>query len=110
VPLTAGSPADVDVFHAVADVNRRRLIDALRAGERPVGDLVDEVGLSYSAVSQHLKILHRAGLVQRRADGLQRIYRLDAAPLHDVHRWTEQYRTFWTSRLARLHRYVGDQK
>jgi DNA-binding transcriptional ArsR family regulator len=109
VPAAAAS-RDVDVFHAVADVNRRRLIDALRAGERPVGDLVEEVGLSYSAVSQHLKVLHRAGLVQRRVDGLQRIYRLDAAPLHDVHRWTERYRAFWSSRLARLHRYVGDRK
>jgi DNA-binding transcriptional ArsR family regulator len=100
----------VDVFHAVADVNRRKLIDALRTGERPVGALVDEIGLSYSAVSQHLKVLHRAGLVERRADGLQRIYRLEAGPLHDVHTWTEQYRTFWNSRLARLHRYAGDRK
>ncbi len=101
---------DGDVFHAVADVNRRRLIDVLRAGERPVGDLVEEVGLSYSSVSQHLKVLYRAGLVKRRADGLRRIYRLDGAPLQDVHGWIDQYRSFRTSRLARLHRYVGDRK
>jgi DNA-binding transcriptional ArsR family regulator len=109
MPVATAQP-DVDVFRAVADANRRRLIDALRAGERPVGDLVEELGLSYSAVSQHLKILHRAGLVQRRANGLHRIYRLDVAPLRLVHAWTEQYRVFWTSRLARLHRYVGDRK
>jgi len=104
------APLDGDVFHAVADVNRRRLIDALGAGERPVGDLVEEVGLSYSSVSQHLKVLYRAGLVKRRADGLRRIYRLDGAPLRDVHAWIDQYRGFWSSRLARLHRYVGDRK
>ena len=99
----------VDVFRAVADENRRRLIDLLRQGERPVGELVAEVGPSYSAVSQQLKILHGAGLVQRRAEGLQRIYRLDAAPLQDVHRWADQYRAFWTTHLARLHRYLGDR-
>ncbi len=99
----------IDVFRAVADEKRRRIIDALRAGERPVGELVAEVGPSYSAVSQQLKVLHQAGLVTRRADGLQRLYRLDAAPLQGVHLWTEQYRRFWTAHLARLHRYLGDR-
>jgi DNA-binding transcriptional ArsR family regulator len=98
-----------DVFRAVADERRRRLIDLLQLGERPVGELVAELGPSYSAVSQQLKLLHDAGLVRRRADGLQRIYSLDAEPLLGVHQWTEQYRRFWTAGIARLHRYLGDR-
>ncbi len=93
-----------DIFHAIADGNRRSLIDALARGELPVGDLVAGSGLSYSAVSQHLAVLLDVGLVQRRHDGRQRFYRLDPAPLREVHRWTSHYETFWKGKLARLRR------
>lgn len=91
-----------DVFHAVADANRRAMLDFLAAGEAPVGTLVERAGLSYSAVSQHLAVLLEAGLVRRRQEGRQRVYRLDPLPLRQVARWASFYERFWTQRLDRL--------
>ena len=96
--------ASSDAFQAIAEGNRRELLDILRDGERPVGDLVAATGLSYSLVSQHLGVLLDAGVVARRPDGRQRIYRLDAAPLRLVHDWTAEYERFWEERIARLRR------
>jgi DNA-binding transcriptional ArsR family regulator len=98
MPRTAAS----DAFQAIAEENRRVLLDLLRDGERPVGDLVEASGLSYSLVSQHLRVLVDAGVADRRADGRQRIYRVEAAPLRVVHDWTGEYERFWEERLARL--------
>ena len=64
-------------FEAVAEPNRRRILDVLRDGERPAGDLVEALAISQPGVSKHLKILKAAGLVQARADGQRRLYRLD---------------------------------
>jgi DNA-binding transcriptional ArsR family regulator len=94
--------ARADVFHAVADANRRGLLDRLARGEAPVGALVDHSRLSYSAVSKHLAVLHDAGLVRRRRSGRQRLYRLEPAPLREVYDWTTRYEVFWATRLARL--------
>ena len=101
-PAMARSSAAVDVFHAIADANRRRLLDAIAWGELSVGELAKTAELSYSAVSQHLAILHESGLVQRRKKGKHRLYRLDPAPLHDVHAWASRYERFWRGRLQRL--------
>jgi len=98
--IAAGS----DAFHAIAEENRRALLDLLRDGELPVGGLVGATGLSYSLVSQHLRVLLDAGVVVRRPEGRQRIYALDAAPLRAVHDWTGEYERFWEERLARLRR------
>jgi DNA-binding transcriptional ArsR family regulator len=98
--------ASVDAFHAIAEGNRRDLMDVLRAGERPVGALVGATGLSYSLVSQHLQVLLDAGVVARRPHGRQRIYRLDAAPLRAVHDWTAEYEHFWHERINRLKRHL----
>ena len=94
----------VDAFHAIAEGNRRALLDVLRGGEQPVGALVDATGLSYSLVSQHLQVLLDAGVVDRRPAGKQRIYRVEAAPLRAVHDWTAEYEQFWQERLGRLRR------
>ena len=94
--------AGSDAFHAIAERNRRSLLDILREGEQPVGVLVDSTGLSYPLVSQHLRVLVEAGVVARRAEGRQRIYRLDAEPLRAVHDWTAEYEQFWSERLAQL--------
>jgi DNA-binding transcriptional ArsR family regulator len=99
MPRTAAIP---DAFQAIAEGNRRVLLDLLRDGERPVGALVEASGLSYSLVSQHLRVLVDAGVASRRADGRQRIYRVEAAPLRVVHDWTGEYERFWEERLARL--------
>ena len=96
--------ASSDAFHAIAETNRRALLDILRGGEQPVGGLVDATGLSYSLVSQHLQVLLDSGVVLRRPEGRQRIYRLDATPLQGVHDWTAEYECFWGERLARLRR------
>jgi DNA-binding transcriptional ArsR family regulator len=93
-----------DTFRAIAEGNRRVLLDVLRGGEEPVGGLVEATGLSYSLVSQHLRVLLDAGVVERSAEGRQRIYRLDAAPLRVVHDWTAEYEQFWEERLVRLRR------
>ena len=98
-----------DPFHAISEGNRRALLDLLRAGEQPVGALVEQAGLSYSLVSQHLLVLLDAGVVTRRADGRHRIYRLEAAPLREVHDWTAEYEQFWAERLGRLRRQLDER-
>jgi DNA-binding transcriptional ArsR family regulator len=99
MPRAAATP---DPFHAIAEGNRRVLLDLLRDGERPVGDLVEASGLSYSLASQHLRVLVDSGVAARRVHGRQRIYRVEAAPLRVVHDWTGEYERFWEERLARL--------
>ncbi len=101
--------ASSDAFHAISDGNRRELLDVLRGEERPVGALVEATGLSYSLVSQHLQVLLDAGIVIRRPEGRQRIYRLQAAPLRVVHDWTVAYEQFWKDRLSRLRRRLDEQ-
>jgi DNA-binding transcriptional ArsR family regulator len=102
--------ASVDVFHAVADANRRALLDLLFDGESSVGDLARGVGMSYSAVSQHLATLLSAGLVARREEGRQRFYRLTPDRLRDVHSWAGRYERFWRGRLVRLRRVLDQSK
>ncbi|MDP9148452.1 MAG: metalloregulator ArsR/SmtB family transcription factor [Myxococcota bacterium] len=99
----------VDVFHAVADANRRAMLDFLSLGEAAVGALVEHSGLSYSAVSQHLAVLLEIGLVVRRQDGRQRLYRLDPGPLRAVHDWTSHYEKFWRGKLGRLRRVLEEK-
>lgn len=103
--VTAGS----DPFHAIAEGNRRALLDVLREGEQPVGALVEAAGLSYSLVSQHLQVLREAGVVDSRPEGRRRIYRLEAAPLRAVHDWTAEYERFWQERLTRLRRRLDER-
>jgi DNA-binding transcriptional ArsR family regulator len=91
-----------EVFHAIADPNRRRLIDLLADGEKSVQELARRFDITIAAVSQHLAVLLDSGLVTRRPLGRQRLYRLEAEPLRVVDEWTSRYRRFWQSRLKRL--------
>ena len=93
-----------DVFQAIAEPHRRHILDVLRSGDRSVGGLVEATGLSYSLVSQHLKVLLDARTVVRRPQGRHRIYRLDPAPLREVRDWTSEYERFWQERISRLRR------
>ena len=95
---TAGS----DVFHAVAEANRRWILDVLRSGEESVGQLVETTGMSYSLVSQHLQVLLDADTVVRRSEGRHRFYQLNAAPLRAVRDWSAEYEVFWQERISRL--------
>jgi DNA-binding transcriptional ArsR family regulator len=89
-------------FEVLAEPNRRRLLDLLRGGERPVGDLVRDIGASQPAVSKHLRVLRDAGLVEVRVDGQRRLYRLRAEPLQEVDAWLTPYRVLWTTSLDAL--------
>ncbi|MGD9751168.1 MAG: ArsR/SmtB family transcription factor [Acidimicrobiia bacterium] len=90
------------IFAALAEPRRRRILDLLRDGERPVGDLVDELGIAQPTVSQHLRVLRDAGLVAVRADANRRVYRLRAAPLAELDAWLAPYRRLWADRLDAL--------
>jgi DNA-binding transcriptional ArsR family regulator len=82
----------VDVFRAVADPTRRAILDRLRSDELSVNDLAGPFDMTQPAVSQHLRILLDAGLVEAEPIGRQRLYRLNARPLHEVFEWSGQYR------------------
>jgi len=97
-----------DVYQAIADGNRRRLLELLYEQERSVQELVPFFNVTLGAISQHLKILLASGLVARRKQGKYRYYRTRPAALKEIHDWTEQYREFWESRLDRLGDYLDD--
>jgi DNA-binding transcriptional ArsR family regulator len=89
-------------FDVLAEPNRRRILDALRDGERPVGELVRQLRLSQPAVSKHLRALRDAGFVDVRPDAQRRYYRLRAEPLRELDAWIAPYRRFWDQRLDAL--------
>lgn len=89
-------------FAVLAEPKRREILDALRTGERPVGELVNRLGLSQPAVSKHLRVLREAGLVEVRPDAQRRLYRLRLEPLAELDRWLAPYRELWTRSLDRL--------
>src|ERR1700739_3784873 len=97
-----------DAFNAIGDVHRREILDALVAGERPVGELVDVLRLAQPQVSKHLRVLSDAGLGRCRADGRRRLYRLDDQRLRPLHDWMEKYEARWNQRLDRLDDYLAD--
>lgn len=105
-PAATAGPGMPDIFHAIADANRRTLLDLLRVEARPVQELAGHFSISLAAISQHLKVLLDAGLVTREARGKYRYYRADAARLREIHDWTAQYRVFWEDRLDRLDAYL----
>ena len=98
----------MSAYAALAEPHRRQILDLLRAGERPVADLVAHLGLSQPGVSKHLKVLREAGLVVARTQGKQRMYALRAEPLVEVVQWLEPYRMLWSSRLDALERHLED--
>jgi DNA-binding transcriptional ArsR family regulator len=91
-----------DVFNAVADVNRRRLLDALGTGEATVTDLVARLSLTQPQVSKHLAVLRAVGLVAVRADGRHRWYRVNGPALKPIHDWVGAFARTWNTRLDRL--------
>jgi DNA-binding transcriptional ArsR family regulator len=98
----------MSAYAALAEPHRRQILDLLRAGERPAGDLVKHLELSQPGVSKHLKVLREAGLVVARAEGKQRLYALRPEPLAEVAEWLEPYRAFWSSRLDTLERHLKE--
>src|SRR5262245_34388712 len=97
-------------FAALADPTRRAILARLVAGERSVTELAEPFDMSMPAVSKHLRVLERAGLIARRRDAQWRHCRIEAGPLKDVADWTEQYRHIWEGRLDRLDLYLQQLK
>ena len=91
-----------DVFQVLADPTRRRIVDALRAGERSVGDLVDVVGIGQPGVSRQLQILEDAEFVVVRPDGRRRLYSLRPEPFQELSQFVTAYRGVWEGRLDRF--------
>ena len=94
--------ADTDVFRAVADPTRRQLLDRLADGGESMMKLAESFEMSLPAVSQHLKVLREAGLVEERREGRLRIYTLVPGPLREVSDWIGHYEQFWQTRLRKL--------
>jgi DNA-binding transcriptional ArsR family regulator len=104
-PLPHGATRDA-AFAALADPTRRAVLDLLRAGMRPAGEIARSFTVSRPAISKHLAVLRRAHLVEERRDGRHRMYQLNPAPLKAVDSWLEQYRNFWTASLESLKSFV----
>ena len=93
-------------FAALADPTRRAILARLAAGERTVTELAEPFDMSLPAVSKHLRVLERAGLISRGRDAQWRPCRLETARLREINEWAEQYRHIWEGRLDRLGGYV----
>ncbi|HUF88546.1 MAG TPA: metalloregulator ArsR/SmtB family transcription factor [Gemmatimonadota bacterium] len=92
-------------FAALSDSTRRAILARLAEGEATVGELAQPFDISRPAISKHLRVLERAGLVQRERDGRMSRCELDAEPMRDVAEWVERYRRFWGGQLDSLSRY-----
>src|SRR5260370_16928792 len=106
VGTVARSSTTSDVFNAIAEAHRREILDALMAGEKAVGAIVDDLSMSQPQVSKHLRVLSEVGLVRCRAEGRRRLYRLEPARLAPFHQWLAKYEQSMNSRLDRLAHYL----
>jgi DNA-binding transcriptional ArsR family regulator len=98
-----------DVFAAVGDPTRRRVLDLLTRGELPVRRIAAPFAMTRPAISQHLRILLRARLVEVRREGRDRYYRLQAKPLRQIHDWVGHYEGFWRGKLTALGKFLDEQ-
>jgi DNA-binding transcriptional ArsR family regulator len=93
-------------FQALADPTRRAVLDLLRRGGQPAGEIAQAFPVSRPAISKHLRLLRRAHLVREHREGRHRVYQLNPDPLRAVDSWLEQYRSFWKMNLANLKTFV----
>ena len=98
----ARAATTLDPFNAVAEPKRRRLLDVLASGERPVSELVESLGWPQPQVSKHLGVLRQVGLVNVRRVGRQKLYELNGTKLMPIHEWVKQYERFWKHQLERI--------
>src|SRR5579862_2345583 len=95
-------------FAALADPTRRAVLDLLRRGSQPAGQIAQAFPVSRPAISKHLRLLRRAHLVQERREGRHRVYQLNPGPLKAVDSWLNHYRVFWQANLASLKTFVEE--
>src|SRR5579862_7905093 len=93
-------------FQALADPTRRAVLDLLRRGSQPAGQIAEAFPVSRPAISKHLRLLRRAHLVREHREGRHRVYQLNPEPLRAVDSWLEQYRSFWSMSLNNLRTFV----
>jgi DNA-binding transcriptional ArsR family regulator len=96
-----------DVFNAIAEPQRRRIIGLLADGERPVGAIVDRLGISQPLASKHLRVLRTVDVVQVRHAAQQRFYRLNAIALKPIALWVGSFERFWSESFERLDAYLA---
>jgi DNA-binding transcriptional ArsR family regulator len=106
----ARAATTTDAFNAVAEPKRREILDLLAAGERPVNDLVQALGLAQPQVSKHLRVLREVGAVDVRGDGKQRLYRLNGHALKPIHDWVKKYERTWSERFDLLDDVLAELK
>jgi DNA-binding transcriptional ArsR family regulator len=99
-----------ETFAALAEPNRFRIVELLRAGPRPVGEIGGRLRLNQPQVSKHLKVLKESGLVDVVPRAQQRLYRLRPDPLRDLQKWLERYRELWDERFDQLGRIIDELK
>jgi DNA-binding transcriptional ArsR family regulator len=99
-----------NVISAISDPTRRAILDRLCRGPARVTDVAGRFPMSLPAISKHVKVLERAGLVRRARKGREHILELRAAPLREVQRWASHYERFWSDRLDRLESYFAERK
>ena len=97
-----------DVFNAIAEADRREILDALMTGEKAVGAIVDDLSMSQPQVSKHLRVLSEVGLVRCRAEGRRRLYCLEPARLRPLQDWLAKYERDVNDRLDRLDDYLQE--
>ncbi len=91
-----------DAFNAVAEPRRREILNYLALQERPVGEIVNSLGLEQPSVSKHLRVLRDVGLVHVRRDGRRMLYRTNAEAIRPLHEWTETFERLWRHQLSRI--------
>lgn len=95
---------------ALAEPNRFRIVELLRAGPQSVGGISEQLAIRQPQVSKHLRVLKEAGLVEVKPEAQQRVYRLQPTPLRDLHRWLESYRQLWEARFTELDAVLDELK
>ena len=97
-----------DIFNAIAEAQRREVLDALIAGEKAVGAIVNDLSMSQPQVSKHLRVLSEVGLVRCRAEGRRRLYRLEPEHLRPLREWLVKYEQAWNDRMDRMDDYLKE--
>jgi DNA-binding transcriptional ArsR family regulator len=100
----------IETLRALAEPNRFQIVELLRDGPRPVGDVADRLGLRQPQASKHLRVLSQAGLVDVRVDAQRRIYALRPAGLQELEMWLERYRRVWEGNYQRLDGLLDEMK
>jgi DNA-binding transcriptional ArsR family regulator len=109
--MTSLDPAMLTAtFSALADPTRRAILERLSTGEATVGELAQPLKMSLPAVSKHLKVLERAGLLERRRDGRRHFINLNGEPMSGAAEWLDHYRQFWEDSFDRLAAYLEKEK